>query len=63
VVALAMFLNLIVAGVTGAAIPLIMKAIRLDPAQCSNIILTTFTDVMGFLSLLGFAMLFQNYLK
>ena len=62
VVGLAMFVNLLIAGVTGAAIPLIMKSIGLDPAQCSNIILTTFTDVMGFLALLGFAVLFQNYL-
>ncbi len=32
------------------------------PAQCSNIILTTFTDVMGFFSLLGFAVIFEKYL-
>ncbi len=62
VVGLAMLTNLVIAGLTGAAIPLIMKAIGLDPAQCSNIILTTFTDVMGFLALLGFGVLFQKYL-
>ncbi len=62
-VGLAMLVNLLVAGFTGAAIPLTMKAIGLDPAQCSNIILTTFTDVMGFFSLLGFAVLFVPYLK
>lgn len=62
VVGLAMIINLAVAGLTGAAIPLTMKMIGLDPAQCSNIILTTFTDVMGFLSLLGLAVLFQGYL-
>ncbi len=39
-----------------------LKAIGLDPAQCSNIILTTVTDVVGFLAFLGFAVLFQNYL-
>ena len=63
VVGLAMLVNLVVAGLTGAAIPLTMKAIGLDPAQCSNIILTTFTDVMGFFSLLSFAVLFQHYLR
>ena len=63
VVGLAMLVNLIIAGLTGAAIPLTMKAIGLDPAQCSNIILTTFTDVMGFFSLLGFAVLFEHYLR
>jgi len=39
-----------------------MKAIGLDPAQCSSIILTTVTDVMGFFAFLGFAVLFQSYL-
>lgn len=62
VVGLAMFVNLVIAGLAGAAIPLGMKALGMDPAQCSNIILTTFTDVMGFFSLLGFAVLFQKYL-
>jgi magnesium transporter len=62
VVGLAMLTNLVIAGLTGSAIPLTMKAIGLDPAQCSNIILTTFTDVMGFLALLGFAVLFKHYL-
>lgn len=62
VIGLAMLVNLFVAGLTGAAIPLTMKALGLDPAQCSNIILTTFTDCMGFLAFLGFAMLFQSYL-
>ncbi len=62
VVGLAMLVNLAIAGFSGAAIPVAMKAIGLDPAQCSNIILTTITDVMGFLAFLGFAVLFQNYL-
>ena len=39
-----------------------MKKIGIDPAQSSSIILTTVTDVMGFLAFLGFAVLFQNYL-
>lgn len=62
VVGLGMIVNLAVAGFSGAAIPVAMKAIGLDPAQCSNIILTTITDVMGFIAFLGFATLFQNYL-
>ena len=62
VVGLAMLVNLTVAGLAGAAIPIAMRAIRLDPAQCSGIILTTITDVMGFFAFLGFAVLFQNYL-
>jgi len=62
VVALGMVVNLVVAGLAGSAIPLTMKALGLDPAQCSNIILTTITDVMGFFAFLGFAVLFQSYL-
>lgn len=62
VIGLGMIVNLAVAGLSGAAIPLTMKAIGLDPAQCSNIILTTITDIVGFFSFLSFAVLFQDLL-
>ncbi len=62
VIGLGMLVNLVVAGLSGAAIPLIMKKIGIDPAQSSSIILTTVTDVLGFLAFLGFAVLFQNRL-
>jgi len=62
VIGLGMIVNLFVAGLSGAAIPVIMRSLGLDPAQCSSIILTTVTDVVGFLAFLGFAVLFQNYL-
>lgn len=62
VIALAMMVNLFMAGFSGALIPITMKALGLDPAQSSNIILTTITDVVGFLAFLGFAMIFQSYL-
>jgi magnesium transporter len=39
-----------------------MKRIGIDPAQSSSIILTTVTDVIGFLAFLGFAVLFQSHL-
>ncbi|HEY1055066.1 MAG TPA: magnesium transporter, partial [Emticicia sp.] len=55
VIFLAMTGNLIIAGVTGASIPLILKRVGIDPAIASSIIITTFTDVFGFLLLLGFA--------
>lgn len=63
VLGLAMIVNLAVAGLSGAAIPLTMKGVGLDPAQCSNIILTTVTDVMGIFAFLGFAVVFQKYLS
>lgn len=62
VIGLGMLVNLIVAGLAGASIPLLMKRIGIDPAQSSSIILTTVTDVLGFMAFLGFAVLFQNFL-
>jgi magnesium transporter len=62
VIGLGMLFNLIFAGLSGASIPLLMKRFGLDPAQSSSIILTTVTDVMGFIAFLGFAVLFQTYL-
>lgn len=55
VIFLAMTGNLVIAGVTGSGIPLILKRIGIDPAIASSIIITTFTDVFGFLLLLGLA--------
>ncbi len=62
VIGLGMFVNLIFAGLSGASIPLFMKRVGIDPAQSSSIILTTVTDILGFLAFLGFAMVFQSYL-
>jgi len=62
VIGLGMRFNLIFTGLSGAAIPLSMKRIGIDRAQSSSIILTTVTDIMGFLAFLGFAVLFQNFL-
>jgi len=62
VIGLGMVVNLFFAGLAGAAIPVVMKSFGLDPAQCSSIILTTITDVVGFVAFLGFAVLFQQFL-
>jgi len=62
VIGVAMIIGMVAAGLAGAAIPLTMKAVGLDPAQSSGIILTTVTDVIGFFAFLGLAMLFQSYL-
>jgi magnesium transporter len=53
VVFCAMVLNLALAGILGAAIPLLLRAIGRDPALGSNIIVTAFTDSFGYLLLLG----------
>jgi magnesium transporter len=54
---LAMVVTLGVAGLAGAAIPLLLGALRLDPALGAGVIVTTFTDVFGFFSFLGIATL------
>jgi magnesium transporter len=62
VLGLAMVINNIVAAMAGTLIPLSLRAARLDPAIASSIFVTTFTDVFGFLSFLGLATLFLQYL-
>ncbi|MGH9339248.1 MAG: magnesium transporter [Acidobacteriota bacterium] len=51
----AMIINFFVAGVIGTLVPLFLKKINIDPAVASSIFITTFTDVVGFLSFLGLA--------
>jgi magnesium transporter len=58
VIAAAMVLNLLVAAASGVAIPLILDRMGMDPALSGAVILTTVTDVVGFLSFLGLASLF-----
>jgi magnesium transporter len=53
VVFLAMVGNLLIAGIMGASIPIVLQHFGYDPAVSSSIILTTFTDTLGFLLLLG----------
>ena len=55
VIALAMIINLIIAGFAGTFIPLTLNKLNIDPALASGVILTTITDVVGFLSFLGLA--------
>jgi magnesium transporter len=55
VVLLAMWLNLIVAGFAGAFVPILLERLGVDPAIASSIFVTTFTDMVGFLLLLGLA--------
>jgi len=48
-------LSMVIAGFFGAIIPMMLQAFGQDPAQSSSIVLTTVTDVFGFLSFLGLA--------
>jgi len=58
VIAAAMMINLFAAGLAGAMIPLTLQRINIDPALASGTILTTVTDVVGFMTFLGLATLF-----
>ena len=58
IIALAMILNLFIAGLAGTIIPLSLQKMDIDPALASGVILTTITDVFGFLSFLGLASIF-----
>ena len=55
VLALAMVGNMVIAGVAGASVPLFLRRIGVDPAVASAVVVTTFTDVFGFLLFLGIA--------
>ncbi len=49
----ALIINLLAAAIVGVTVPLFLKKIRVDPALASGVILTTFTDCIGFAALLG----------
>jgi len=58
VIAAAMLINLLAAGLSGALIPITMQRLHIDPALASGTILTTVTDVVGFFAFLGLATAF-----
>jgi magnesium transporter len=60
VMLLSMLCSMVAASAAGAAIPIILVKLGRDPATASSIILTTVTDVIGFLSFLGLAQLFAR---
>lgn len=62
VIGLSMVISMMAAGVAGALVPIVLLRIGLDPAQSASIILTTVTDVAGFLSFLGIATLMLRFL-
>ncbi|MCZ7584563.1 MAG: magnesium transporter [Deltaproteobacteria bacterium] len=62
VIGLAMILSMAAAGAAGAAIPIVLRRLGRDPAQSSSIFLTTVTDIVGFATFLGFAVLFASRL-
>jgi magnesium transporter len=62
VIGTSMVISMVAAGFSGALIPITLKRLGQDPAQSSSIVLTTVTDVVGFMSFLGIATLLINML-
>ncbi len=63
VVCLAMQLNLLAAALAGVLVPIGLRAVKVDPALASSIMVTTVTDVMGFFLFLSLASLALNFLQ
>lgn len=63
VIAVALVINLICAALAGAVIPLLMQRFKIDPALAGGVVLTTITDVIGFMVFLGLATLFIERLS
>jgi magnesium transporter len=60
IIAFAIVINLITAGIAGASLPLILDRLDIDPALAGGVVLTTITDVVGFLAFLGLAAYFYG---
>jgi len=58
IIGAAIIINLVTAALAGATIPLVLKKIGADPALGGGVVLTTITDVIGFMTFLGLAALF-----
>jgi len=58
IIAAAMLVNLLAAAIVGVTVPLALRRLRVDPALAAGVILTTFTDCIGFATLLGLGTLF-----
>jgi magnesium transporter len=58
VIAGAMIINMSVAAIAGFAVPLTLKRLKIDPALAGGVVLTTITDVVGYMSFLGLGAIF-----
>ena len=59
-IATAMSINLVIAALSGAILPLLLQRMKIDPALAGGVLLTTVTDIVGFLAFLGMASYFLN---
>ena len=61
IVGIAMLLNMVAAALSGVLVPFTLRAMKVDPAMASGILVTTVTDVAGFLFFLGLAALTMHF--
>jgi magnesium transporter len=54
----AMIINLLIAAGAGFSIPLLLKRLSIDPAIAGSVVLTTITDVVGYMAFLGLGAIF-----
>lgn len=62
VIFFSMIISMLIAGLAGAMVPIALSRLGQDPAQSSSIVLTTITDIAGFMSFLGIATIFASTL-
>ncbi len=62
VIGVSMVCSMVIAAISGCSVPIVLTALKRDPATASSIILTTVTDVSGFFSFLGLATVLSNLL-
>ena len=55
-----MAINLMAAALAGTLLPVLLRALKIDPALAGSVILTTVTDLVGFVSFLGLATMFYT---
>ena len=60
VIAAAMAINLVAAAVAGTLLPVMLRSLKIDPALAGSVILATVTDIVGFVSFLGLATVFDS---
>ena len=58
VIGAALVVNMVVGAIAGIMVPIILQKLKIDPAISGAVVLTTLTDVIGFISFLGLATLF-----
>jgi magnesium transporter len=58
IIGAAMIINLVLAAVAGYSIPLILRRLGVDPALAGGVVLTTVTDVVGYMAFLGLGAIF-----